>query len=339
MTAQSVITPEMRSHIGDRSEPWIVEFEPGAIRRYAEAIGDPNPLYRDPEAARASMWGGLIAPPVFTGIPVNGERSVRLDSPLVRHVTGGTTWSYARPIRAGEKLVASAVLVDLFEKQGRPGVGRMLFQVMDTTYRDLHGAVVLTTRYTDITFEGGEAEEKEKASSGKQASAPDAEATEAPPAPALAPSPPVWDDLAVGQEIEPMPKVATTQMLVRFAGASGDFSPHHYDAALGEMWFPGTGIIVHGHLKAAWLGQFVTHWIGSEGQLVRLATQDRGMDRPRHMVSHTEAEAGETWHCGGRIMGVRQEGGRARVDLQVWVENGSGHITTPGEATVALRRR
>ena len=54
-------------------------------------------------------------------------------------------------------------------------------------------------------------------------------------------------------------------MLVRFAGASGDFSPHHYDQELGEKWFPGTGIILHGALKAAWLGQYATGWAVAEG--------------------------------------------------------------------------
>lgn len=145
-----------------------------------------------------------------------------------------------------------------------------------------------------------------------------------------------WEDIREGEELDPLAKVATTQMLVRFAGASGDFSPHHYDATLAESWFPGTGIIVHGALKAAWLGQFVTTWAGEHGRLLRLATQDRGMDTPRHMVGHHECEEGETWHCRGKVVRRYREDGKALVDLEVWVENGSGTVTTPGEATVVL---
>jgi hypothetical protein len=138
--------------------------------------------------------------------------------------------------------------------------------------------------------------------------------------------------------MKPLPKVATTQMLVRFAGASGDFSPHHYDEKFAQQWFPGTGIIVHGALKAAWLGQFVTQWAGEAGRLSRLATQDRAMDVPRHMRSHTEPEEGETWHCRGRVIRKYEHNQQTLIDLEVWVENGSGKITTPGEATVTLPR-
>jgi hypothetical protein len=63
------------------------------------------------------------------------------------------------------------------------------------------------------------------------------------------------------------------------------------------------------------------------------------MDAPRHMVGHTEAEAGETWHCRGKVVRKYREDGENLVDLEVWVENGSGEITTPGEATVALPGR
>ncbi|GAI50814.1 unnamed protein product, partial [marine sediment metagenome] len=38
-----------------------------------------------------------------------------------------------------------------------------------------------------------------------------------------------WEDVEVGSEVTPLPKVATTQMLVKFAGASGDFNPLHYE--------------------------------------------------------------------------------------------------------------
>lgn len=145
-----------------------------------------------------------------------------------------------------------------------------------------------------------------------------------------------WEDVRPGEMLAPLRKVATTQMLVRFAGASGDYSPHHYDAKLAESWFPGTGVIVHGALKAAWLGQLVTQWAGAQGRLRRLATQDRGMDVPRHMTSHTEAEDGETWTCGGQVLRKYLTGDLALVDLEIWVKNGAGRTTTPGEATVLL---
>ena len=79
---------------------------------------------------------------------------VRVESPLIRHVTGGVELTYERSIRAGERLVAYATLTDIYEKQGREGVGHMLFQVIETTYMDMNGERVATKRLTDITFEG-----------------------------------------------------------------------------------------------------------------------------------------------------------------------------------------
>jgi acyl dehydratase len=152
--AESVITDDMRRQIGRVSEPWIVAVEQGAIARYAQAIGDSNPVYRDEDDARASSHGGIVAPPGFFGFAVSEAQSVRLESPFFRHVTGGTELIYERPIHAGERLVATAKLLDLYEKEGRSGVGRMFFQLIETTYRDLNGKVVAVQRTTDITFEG-----------------------------------------------------------------------------------------------------------------------------------------------------------------------------------------
>ena len=63
------------------------------------------------------------------------------------------------------------------------------------------------------------------------------------------------------------------------------------------------------------------------------------MDAPRHMRGHHEPEEGETWHCKGRVTRRYWHDGQALVDVEVWVENGSGKVTTPGEATVILPTR
>jgi acyl dehydratase len=150
----SIITEEMRDRIGRASRPWVVELERGAIARYADAIGDPNPVYRDAAAARAAGHPDIIAPPTFVGWPVGEAASVRVPSPFFRNVTGGVEFLYERPLLAGERLIATATLRDLYEKRGRPGVGRMLFQEIEITFRDMEGKVALSMVTTDITFEG-----------------------------------------------------------------------------------------------------------------------------------------------------------------------------------------
>ncbi len=145
-----------------------------------------------------------------------------------------------------------------------------------------------------------------------------------------------WEDVNVGNEITPLVKIPTTRMLVQFAGASGDFNPLHYDDVFAKNQGPGR-TIVHGALKAAWLGQMLNEWIGEEGFLKRYGCQYRSQDMPRRMRTQTEPEQeGETCTCRGVITKKYVEDGEHRLDCDIWVENSSGQKTTPGTATVVL---
>ena len=75
-----------------------------------------------------------------------------------------------------------------------------------------------------------------------------------------------WEDVQVGTEVTSLPKVATTQMLVKWAGASGDFNPLHYDNSFAAAQGAGEPIVT-GQLKRAWLVQLITDWIGEKGTI------------------------------------------------------------------------
>ena len=147
-----------------------------------------------------------------------------------------------------------------------------------------------------------------------------------------------WEDIEVGSEITPLPKVASTQMLVKWAGASGDFNPLHYENDFADSQGLGKPI-VHGQLKRAWLVQLMTDWIGEKGDLKRFSCQFRAVDYPRLMKDMYEPQEGETWWCKGKVTKKYAEGEEHYVDCDIWVENGKGEITTPGNATVALPSR
>ncbi len=147
-----------------------------------------------------------------------------------------------------------------------------------------------------------------------------------------------YEDVEVGMEITPLAKIATTRMLVQWAGASGDFNPLHYDDEFAKNMGVGAPI-VHGALKRAWLGQLMTDWIGEEGVLKRLSCQYRAMDYPRKMKTTAEPQPGETWWCKGKVVKKYEENGEFLVECQIWVENGKGEITTPGSALVSLPSR
>jgi len=144
-----------------------------------------------------------------------------------------------------------------------------------------------------------------------------------------------WEDIAEGSEVKPLAKVATTQMLVRWAGASGDFNPLHYDNTFAESVGVGKPI-VHGALKRQWLIQLLTDWIGEQGFLKKFSCQYRAMDYPRAMRTMIDPQDGETWWCKGKVTRKYIEDDEHLADCDVWIENGKGEVTTPGKATVVL---
>ena len=147
-----------------------------------------------------------------------------------------------------------------------------------------------------------------------------------------------WGSVEVGDEIPSLSKIATTQTLVKWAGASGDFNPLHYDDAfVKELGSNGPGTpVVHGALKRQWLIQLVTDWIGEAGTLRKFSCRYRAMDYPRGMKTALEPRDGETWTCRGKVTKKYKLDGKNHVDCEVWVENGKGDITTSGKATVIL---
>jgi acyl dehydratase len=155
MGEESVITDEMRAAIGVESEPSVYEIQAEPIRRWAEAIGDPNPLYRDEEYARSKGYRGVVAPPGFVAqyaFPVKagsgGRRSFR--SPFARGLNGGNEYEFFKPVQAGDTITATSKLAELRERPGR--LGTMLFIISETTYRNQDGEVVAKARGTSISY-------------------------------------------------------------------------------------------------------------------------------------------------------------------------------------------
>ena len=147
-----------------------------------------------------------------------------------------------------------------------------------------------------------------------------------------------YEDVDVGTELTPLDKVATTRMLVQWAGSSGDFNPLHYEDDFAKAQGVDTPI-VHGALKRSWLGQLMTDWIGEQGELKKLSCQYRAFDYPRKMKTMEEPHEGETWWCKGRVSKKYLEGDKHFVECEIWVENGKGEKTTQGMALVTLPSR
>lgn len=148
--ANKYVTEEARKQIGKVSEPRTYEIERGAIRRFAEAVGDSNPLFNDEAAARKSRFGGMIATPTFCrslGAPIP---DVKIDMPTFRGLDGGSDWEYLAPIRPGDRITVQSKLVDLREAAGR--LGPMVFTTVETSYTNQFGEVCVLQRSTGIRY-------------------------------------------------------------------------------------------------------------------------------------------------------------------------------------------
>ena len=88
------------------------------IREFAEAIGDLDALYRDPQAARSHGYPDVIAPPTFAIIVALRAQQALVCDPALgldyrRMVHGRQSFTHHRPIHAGDELAASVYVEDV----------------------------------------------------------------------------------------------------------------------------------------------------------------------------------------------------------------------------------
>ncbi len=138
-----------RRVIGKNYPAALSEVEKGAIRRFAEALGDPNPIYRDEDAAQAAGFRSLVAPPSFPatlsgGVDLRETLGIKDRQVLV----GEQSFEYYRPVCAGDRLLITTRVVDIYEKLGAGGV--MDFAVVEDEGRDDVGELFFRARRTLI---------------------------------------------------------------------------------------------------------------------------------------------------------------------------------------------
>jgi acyl dehydratase len=132
---------------------------------------------------------------------------------------------------------------------------------------------------------------------------------------------PALADVAVGTELPEQVFRVTRADLVRYAGASGDFNPIHWnDRTATAVGLP--GVIAHGMFTMALAGRAVTGWTGDPAALAEYHVR---FGRP---VVVPDDEDGAEVTVRGKV-GAVLEDGRLRVDLTV---------TSGGEKVLSLAR-
>jgi len=141
-----------------------VTVERGPVTRFAEAVTESSPIYRDIEAARAAGFDGVPVPPTYFfsaaghwgAFPEAQPADAQPDSNPTMEIIGQLManggmvlhgeqeFTYHRPVVVGETLRSEGKVADLYEKAA--GERTMTFLVTETEYRDTEGELVLTAR-------------------------------------------------------------------------------------------------------------------------------------------------------------------------------------------------
>jgi acyl dehydratase len=135
-----------------------------------------------------------------------------------------------------------------------------------------------------------------------------------------------FEDVNVGDELDPVEVLPTFQSAVDFFGPDTPTNPAFRDAELGKAQGFG-GAIVPGLWKMAWITSYVTDWAGPKAvvRTVRVAFRRPDIvDKPLTLS--------------GKVVDKRQEDGTAVVELEV-VTLAEGQPSVRGNVQVELPAR
>lgn len=142
---------------------------------------------------------------------------------------------------------------------------------------------------------------------------------------------PQMKDLEVGQEIGSREVTVTRADLVRYAGASGDFNPIHWNNEFAvSVDLP--GVIAHGMFTFGAASALVGEWAGDPGRILRYSTR---FSKPVPVEDTTGTEEpGAVLTVTGKIGALDSEAQTAGVDLTV--TNGSQKVLMKTQAVVRV---
>jgi hypothetical protein len=135
--AVATVLERLRSRIGVDREPVRAVVEAGHLRRFAEAIGDPNPRWKSQ------------APPTF--LVALASASMHLDDAEEfgkGWLNGGNRFEYFAPVMIGDQVTARSHVADVYDKAGSSG--DLLFIIFETEYVNQRGERVARLRGTAI---------------------------------------------------------------------------------------------------------------------------------------------------------------------------------------------
>ena len=111
--------------------------EAGHLRRFAAAIGDPNP-----------RWLNEAPPTFLVALAPASYHAPEAEEYGKGWLNGGNRFELIEPVRAGDVITATSTIAEVYEKSGSSG--SLLFIVFETAYVNQGGATVARVRGTAI---------------------------------------------------------------------------------------------------------------------------------------------------------------------------------------------
>jgi acyl dehydratase len=336
-----------------------------AVLRFAEGIGDDNPLWTDSEYAATTRFGGLIAPPSFIFACLG---SVQVGWRGLGGFHAETRMRFHRPIHVGDKIEAR-VFFDGFDGpiEASNFGGRRIKDYLRQEYWNQDDELVATFICSRMRFERSEMQARRESRKIELPHPWTDEELEAIENDILAEAPRgdetrYWDDVQVGDEIgvitkgpigltdeiayiaagaAPIPRLSAHGVALRrykkhpkwaFRDPSTNalepvYAVHYNDYA---ARLQGAQIAYDvGIQRTCWQIHSLTNWMGDDGNLKSLHGQYR---------SHVYLS--DVVRLGGRVVAKEvDEDGDHVVHLETWAQNQRGQECMPGSAILALPTR
>lgn len=358
---RALIGTELRTQACLNNE-WATRL---AILRFAEGIGDDNPLWTDESYAAQSHYGTLVAPPSFIFACLG---SVQVGWPGLGGFHAETRMEFNQPIRVGDKIKAS-VTFDGFDgpiADSNFG-GRRIKDYLRQEYRNQNDELVATFICSRMRFERSEMQKRAESRSLELPHPWSEEELLAIEEQILAESPRgaeprYWDDVQVGDEIDtlvkgplgltdfiafiaagaaPIPRISAHSVALkrykkhpkwafrdpRTHALEPVYSVHYNDYAAGLQGAQMAYDV--GIQRTCWQIHSLTNWMGDSGVLKSITGQYRAHVYLSDVVK-----------LGARVESKEiDEQGNHLVKLTTWAYNQREKNVMPGTAVIALPAR
>jgi len=335
-----------------------------AILRFAEGIGDDNPLWTDEQYAAAGPYGGIIAPPSFIFACLG---SVQVGWRGLGGFHAETDVTFHAPIKVDDKITAR-VWFDGFDDPVESSFGgRRIKDYLRQEYWNQNDELVARFICSRMRFERTEMQKRRSSrkielphpwTDEQLAKVEDDILAETP----RGAEPRYWEDVEAGDELDtltkgpigltdeiayvasgaaPIPRLSAHGVALRRyrkhpKWAFRDPSTHalepvysvHYNDYAARLQGAQTAYDV-GIQRTCWQLHTLTHWIGDTGSVKAIHGQYRA-----HVY------LSDVVRLGGKVVGKEIDAdGDAVVHLETWAYNQREQNCMPGTATVVLPRR